>query len=256
MNTDSRILSTYTRRPVAPFHPVPGSLLIEGAEALIPVYRDAAGEWARKVVARDALLAELRGPARPGHLARLALAADDAPTIWVRTVRPPGAIGFIDADGAFIVPMARLIKSRSCKYCKGTGSKKTRTGRTAACATCGGTGERRTTARRNPEVQCPSCFGRGYKVSYPKTGRLKIKTHHCDRCSGRGVIEKKAKKNPFSFDRPRQKKREAFGVRFRALDSVDAHRKLRRQYDAASFDVLGMKRIAPDKYEFKRARVR
>lgn len=107
MNTDSRILSTYTRRPVAPFHPVPGSLLIEGAEALIPVYRDAAGEWARKVVARDALLAELRGPARPGHLARLALAADDAPTIWVRTVRPPGAIGFIDADGAFIVPMAR-----------------------------------------------------------------------------------------------------------------------------------------------------
>jgi RecJ-like exonuclease len=113
--------------------------------------------------------------------------------------------------------MARLtVKNRSCKYCKGTGSKKTRTGRTAACATCGGTGERRTTARRNP----------------------------------------KAKKNPFAFDRPRQKKREAFGVRFRALDSVDAHRKLRREYDAASFDVLHMKRIAPDKYEFKLARVR
>lgn len=153
--------------------------------------------------------------------------------------------------------MARLIKSRSCKYCKGTGSKKTRTGRTAACATCGGTGERRTTARRNPEkVQCPSCFGRGYKVSYPKTGRLKIKTRPCDRCGGHGEIEKKqrAKKNPFSFDRPRQK-REAFGIRLRALDSVDAHRKLRRQYDAASFDVLNVKRIAP-KYEFKLARVR
>jgi hypothetical protein len=93
-------------------------------------------------------------------------------------------------------------------------------------------------------------------MTYPKTGRLKIKAVPCTRCRGEGEIEKKAKKNPFAFDRPRQKKREAFGVRFRALDSVDAHRKLRREYDAASFDVLHMKRIAPDKYEFKLARVR
>lgn len=107
MNTDPRILSTYTRRTVAPFIPVPGALLVEGAESLVPVHRDAAGEWARKVVVRDALYAELRGPARPGHIARLALAADEATTVWVRTVRPAGAVGFIDADGAFIVPMAR-----------------------------------------------------------------------------------------------------------------------------------------------------
>lgn len=156
--------------------------------------------------------------------------------------------------------MARLTKSRSCKYCKGTGSKKTRTGKTAACATCGGTGEKRM-ARRNPEpekTQCPSCFGRGYKVSYPKTGRLKIKTRPCSRCSGRGEIAKRPKtpkSNP--FERPRAKpKREAFGVKLRAIDSVDAHRKLRRQYDAADFDVLTVKRIAPGEFGFKLARVR
>jgi hypothetical protein len=113
VNTDPRILSTYTRRTVAPFVPVPGALLVEGAESLVPVHRDAAGEWARRVVIRDALYAELRGPARPGHIARLALAADEATTIWVRTVRPQGAVGFIDADGAFIVPMARHPESQS-----------------------------------------------------------------------------------------------------------------------------------------------
>lgn len=58
-------------------------------------------------------------------------------------------------------PKPWKTKTADCKYCRGTGFKRTSEGRSRACATCDGTGEHRTRTRRNPRAYRKSLTVRG-----------------------------------------------------------------------------------------------